>query len=93
MLIDYYYCCCCYYYYYYYYYYYPVNQVIAEALLSISPEESDKTFAKMYLPIVTEGNMRVWYPYRAYLPTPSYFAFHRNVARLNDYVTSLITKR
>ena len=31
-----------------------LTQVIAEAILSISPEESDQTFAQMYLPIVTE---------------------------------------
>lgn len=68
-------------------------QVIAEAILSISPEESDQTFARMYLPIVTEGNTRTWYPYRAYLPTPSNFEFHRNVKVLNDYITSLIVKR
>lgn len=68
-------------------------QVIAEAILSLSPEESDKTFAKMYLPIVTEGNLRTWYPYRAYLPTPANFAFHRHVKVLNDYITSIIEKR
>jgi len=68
-------------------------QVIAEAILSLSPEESDQTFAKMYLPIVTEGNLRTWYPYRAYLPTPANFAFHQHVKVLNDYITSVIEKR
>jgi cytochrome P450 len=68
-------------------------QVIAEAILSLSPEESDQTFAKMYLPIVTEGNLRTWYPYRAYLPTPANFAFHQHVKVLNDYITSIIEKR
>lgn len=70
-----------------------VTQVIAEAILSISPEESDQTFAHMYLPIVTEGNLRTWYPYRSWLPTPANFAFQRNVKTLNDYIASLIVKR
>lgn len=68
-------------------------QVIAEALLSLSPEESDKTFAKMYLPIVEEGNLRTWSPERMYLPSPAFFRFRRAVRRLNDYVTGLIEAR
>jgi beta-ring hydroxylase len=68
-------------------------QVIAATILSISPEESDKTFAHMYLPIVTEGNLRTWNPERMYLPTPAWFKFRRDVARLNNYVTSIIEKR
>ena len=68
-------------------------QVIAGTILSLSPEESDETFAHMYLPIVTEGNLRTWNPERMYLPTPAWFKFRRDVAKLNNYVTSLIEKR
>ena len=68
-------------------------QVIAEAVFSIPAEESDQTFAHMYLPIVEEGNLRTWSPHRMYLPTPSWFKFHRDVARLNNYVTGLIERR
>ena len=68
-------------------------QVIGEAVLSISAKESDETFAKMYLPIVTEGNLRTWAPHRMYLPTPSWFKFHRDVATLNNYVVKNITDR
>lgn len=68
-------------------------QVISEALLSISAEESDKTFAKMYLPIVEEGNLRTWDPSRMYLPSPAMFKNWMAVKRLNDYVSSLIRKR
>ena len=67
--------------------------MIAEAILSLSPEESDETFAKMYLPIVTEGNLRTWYPYRAYLPTKANWKYHGHVKVLNDYITSIIEKR
>ena len=68
-------------------------QVIGEALLSLPPEESDQTFAKMYLPIVEEGNLRTWHPERMYLPGKAWFDFRKAVKRLNDYVTSLIEKR
>lgn len=65
-------------------------QVIAEAILSIDPEEASSTFAEMYLPIVTEGNIRTWYPHRNYLPNLSY---SRHVKELNDYITKIITNR
>ena len=69
-------------------------QVIAEAILSLKPEESDNTFAKMYLPIVEEGNLRTWHPERMYLPfLPSYIKHERNVNKLNNYVVSLINQR
>jgi len=68
-------------------------QVIAATILSLSPEESDETFAHMYLPIVTEGNLRTWNPERMYLPTPAWFKFRSDVARINNYVTGLIEKR
>ena len=68
-------------------------QVISEALLSLSPEESDQTFAQMYLPIVEEGNLRTWDPTRMYIPGPAMFKFWAAVKRLNDYVSGLIRKR
>lgn len=68
-------------------------QVISEALLSIGAEESDETFAKMYLPIVEEGNLRTWDPSRMYLPSPAMVSHWLAVKRLNDYVSSLIRKR
>lgn len=68
-------------------------QVIAEAILSLPAEESNETFAHMYLPIVEEGNRRTWSPERAYLPNYSWLVYGPAVARLNDYVTNLIIKR
>lgn len=68
-------------------------QVIAELLVSLEPEESDKTFAKMYMPIVEEGNRRVWEPWRLYIPMPAWYTFAQDVKRLNTYVTSIIDKR
>jgi cytochrome P450 len=68
-------------------------QVIAEAVLSITAEESDRTFAHMYLPIVEEGNLRTWDPSRQFLPTPAWFSFRTAVQTLNNYVTGIIVKR
>jgi cytochrome P450 len=68
-------------------------QVITEAILSITPEESDKTFAHMYLPIVEEGNLRTWHPERTYLPNSAFFKHKAAVRTLNDYVVGLINAR
>lgn len=68
-------------------------QVIAEAVLSISPEESDATFAHMYLPIVLEGTLRTWNPLRMYFPNYSWFKYQYDVFKLNDYVSTIIKKR
>jgi cytochrome P450 len=69
-------------------------QVISGSFLSLSPEESDCTFAKFYLPIVEESNQRVWHPYRTYcFLLPSFWSYHYNVRRLNEYVSTLIRNR
>jgi beta-ring hydroxylase len=68
-------------------------QVIGQAVLSLSPDESDKVFPSLYLPIVEEANKRTWYPFRAFLPTPSNIAYQRSIKKLNDYVTSTIRAR
>jgi cytochrome P450 len=69
-------------------------QVISGSFLSLSAEESDSTFAEMYLPIVDESNTRVWHPYRSYLFfLPSFWKYISNVSRLNQYVSKLIRDR
>lgn len=69
-------------------------QVISGSFLSLSAEESDSTFAQMYLPIVEEANSRVWHPYRAYcIFLPDFWSYHVNVYRLNRYVSKLIRER
>jgi cytochrome P450 len=69
-------------------------QVISGSFLSLSAEESDSTFAEMYLPIVDESNTRVWHPYRSYLFfLPSFWKYISNVRRLNQYVSKLIRDR
>lgn len=69
-------------------------QVISSSFLSLSAEESDSTFAHMYLPIVDECNKRVWHPERAYMFfMPFFWKHYYHVYRLNSYVSSLIWKR
>ena len=57
-------------------------QVIGEAILSLSPEESDELFPSLYLPIMDECNARSLSPWRTYMPTPEWFA-HRWRVRLS----------
>eukprot|EP00013_Stygamoeba_regulata_P025127 CAMPEP_0177646300 /NCGR_PEP_ID=MMETSP0447-20121125/9702_1 /TAXON_ID=0 /ORGANISM="Stygamoeba regulata, Strain BSH-02190019" /LENGTH=432 /DNA_ID=CAMNT_0019148827 /DNA_START=285 /DNA_END=1583 /DNA_ORIENTATION=- len=68
-------------------------QVIGEAVLSMPPDQSDKVFPRLYLPIVEEANLRTFYPWRAYLPLPGNFSFHKNVRELNQFVTDKVCTR
>lgn len=69
-------------------------QVISELFFSLTAEESDETFAKMYLPIMEESHKRVWHPERKYaFFLPAFWRNIRNVNNLNQYVTTLIRKR
>lgn len=68
-------------------------QVIGQAVLSLSAEESNKVFPELYLPIVEEANLRTWYFFRKYLPTLSNFRYLSAVRQLNSFVTHLIKTR
>lgn len=69
-------------------------QVISNTFLSISFDESDSTFAKLYLPIVDECNTRVWHPYRAAcFFLPFWWKHLYRVRQLNTYVSDLIQNR
>jgi cytochrome P450 len=68
-------------------------QVIGEAVLSMTPDACDATLPRLYLPVVTECNVRTWHPYRAYLPLPATFRHRRAVRELNDFVTRFIVDR
>ncbi len=65
--------------------------MISSALLGISQEESDSHFAKMYLPIVTEMNKRVWNPFRDYaFFLPSWWRYRATLKALDSYVSDII---
>jgi len=66
--------------------------VVGDAILSITPDESDRTFARMYLPIVTEGNKRTFNPLRTFWPDRTWWAHRSNIAKLNAYVLLLLLR-
>ena len=68
-------------------------QVIAEAILSLTPEQSDEVMPNLYLPIMEECNRRSLEPWRKYLPTSEWFAHRTRVAMLNEYIVNLIRGR
>jgi len=69
-------------------------QVISAAILSLDAEESNTKFATMYLPIVEEGNKRVWSPERSYAFFLPFFWRHISCCRrLDIYVSKIITDR
>ena len=68
-------------------------QVIGEASLSLSADESDSTFPYLYLPIMEEANRRVFEPWRAFLPTRSWFKHRARIKELNTYITGLLRER
>ena len=68
-------------------------QVIAEATLSMTPEESDEVLPRLYEPLVAEANRRVWLPIRARLPLPARFHYDRSVRELNVFLAAKIDER
>eukprot|EP00911_Craspedida_sp_UC1_P000520 UC1_evm1s394 len=68
-------------------------QVIGELILSLTPEEASSVFPDLYLPIVSEAALRIWQPWRAWLPTPGWFKYNRTVRELNKYMKSLLRRR
>lgn len=68
-------------------------QVIGEAVLSMDPEECDKVFPSLYLPVMEEANVRVLRPYRQYLPTPAWFEFRSRMAKLNKFLVNFFRER
>jgi cytochrome P450 len=69
-------------------------QVISNSFLSISFDESDSSFGKLYLPIVEECNQRIYHPYRAScFFLPFWWRHWNRVSHLNQYVSLLIQNR
>ena len=68
-------------------------QVIGEAILSLSPTESDAIFPSLYLPIMDECNARSLSPWRTYLPTPEWFAHKKRVRQLDAAIIKIVRDR
>lgn len=52
-----------------------------------------QVFPQLYLPVMAEANLRSIRPWRTYLPTPSFFAFHWRMRQLNSYIRRLLRQR
>ncbi|ESS65075.1 cytochrome P450 [Trypanosoma cruzi Dm28c] len=69
-------------------------QVIGETTLSLEPEETDRIFPALYLPVVHECNRRVWEPWRVVMPFLEGFQERRRCLKeLNHVICELILKR
>lgn len=69
-------------------------EVIGKTILNLGPQECSDIFPKLYLPIISEANKRIWYPWRAYMFwTKDYQDYQKGVLQLNEYVTSLVVDR
>jgi len=69
-------------------------QVIGDAVLSLDPEECDRVFPALYLPVMEEANRRVLRPYRMYLPIlPEWWRFHRRMRALNSFLINYFRDR
>jgi cytochrome P450 len=65
-------------------------QVIAQAVMSLSPDESDAVLPRLYLPIVEEANLRTFFPWRYLMPNSAY---DNAVRDLNKFVVDFIRQR
>lgn len=67
-------------------------QVIGEAILSLEPEECDKVFPALYLPVMEESNKRVLAPWRYLYPVEA-IKYNSRVHKLNTFIKKIIRKR
>ncbi|KAH8619867.1 putative Cytochrome P450 [Trypanosoma vivax] len=69
-------------------------QVIGETVLSLTPEETDRIFPTLYLPIVHECNRLVWEPWRSLLPFSEGARQRRScLKKLNRVICNIIRER
>ena len=52
-----------------------------------------QVFPQLYLPVMAEANLRSIRPWRPYIPSPSFFAFHWRMRQLNSYIRQLLRQR
>ena len=52
-----------------------------------------QVFPELYLPVMTENNLRVLKPWRAYIPSLSQIRHKAKVQQLNSYIKRLLHQR
>jgi len=69
-------------------------QVIGMAALTLPPEECDRVFPELYLPVMEENNRRVLRPWRSSNPLlPAFWQHRSRMAQLDQYLTGHIRQR
>lgn len=67
-------------------------QIIGEAVLSLDPQECDRVFPHLYIPVMEESNARVLSPWRKLYPTTAW-TYNKKVRALNSYLLDIIRTR
>ncbi len=67
-------------------------QIIGEAVLSLPPEECDRVFPDLYIPVMEESNHRVLAPWRNLYPV-TVMKYNSRVRRLNSYIINILRER
>ena len=49
------------------------SAIISKSLQGLATLQCSQVFPQLYLPLMTEGNLRTLRPWRMYIPTPSWF--------------------
>ena len=68
-------------------------QIIGEAVLSLPPEECDRVFPELYLPVMEEANLRALRPWRALVPGEARRKYARGIRALDAYIRALLRER
>lgn len=67
-------------------------QIIGEAILSLPPEECDRVFPSLYIPVMEESNHRVLAPWRRLYPS-TVWQYNSRVKKLNNYIINILRER
>ena len=71
-------------------------RIIIQATLGLTANENEATIDELsdiYSNIIEELNLRVWHPYRKYLPTVSNWNFSRQIKKLDRIIIKVIEQR
>jgi cytochrome P450 len=68
-------------------------QVIGAAVLSLPPDECDRVFPELYLPVMEEANLRALRPWRAFVPGKARRAYAAGIKALDAYIRALLRAR
>jgi cytochrome P450 len=68
-------------------------QIIGEAVLSLPPEECDRVFPELYLPVMEEANLRALRPWRSLVPGEARRKYARGIKALDAYIRALLRER